>query len=86
LENNKESDMVRHEAAEALGGIATPDVLPHLKFWMNKEDAPLIVRESCQVAIDMWEVRTNITAILLPLVMREQAVREFGRVPVRKWS
>ena len=48
--------MVRHEAAEALGGIATPEVLPHLREWMNKEDAPRVVRESCQVAIDMWEV------------------------------
>jgi HEAT repeats len=57
LENNHESDMVRHEAAEALGGIATPEVLPHLKLWMNKQDAPRVVRESCQVAIDMWEVR-----------------------------
>jgi deoxyhypusine monooxygenase len=48
--------MVRHEAAEALGGIATPEVLPHLREWMNKEDAPRVVKESCQVAIDMWEV------------------------------
>jgi hypothetical protein len=47
--------MVRHEAAEALGGIATPEVLPNLKEWMNREDAPTVVRESCQVAIDMWE-------------------------------
>jgi deoxyhypusine monooxygenase len=57
LRNPKESDMVRHEAAEALGGIATPEVLPHLKEWMAREDAPRVVRESCQVAIDMWEVR-----------------------------
>lgn len=49
--------MVRHEAAEALGGIGTPEVLPHLKEWMAREDAPRVVRESCQVAIDMWEVR-----------------------------
>jgi hypothetical protein len=48
--------MVRHEAAEALGGIATPEVLPHLKEWMTREDSPRVVRESCQVAIDMWEV------------------------------
>jgi deoxyhypusine monooxygenase len=48
--------MVRHEAAEALGGIATPEVLPYLKEWMDREDAPRVVRESCQVAIDMWEV------------------------------
>ncbi|KAG6837193.1 deoxyhypusine hydroxylase [Arthromyces matolae] len=55
LEDAKESDMVRHEAAEALGGIGTPEVLPHLREWMNREDAPRVVRESCQIAIDMWE-------------------------------
>lgn len=56
LQNDNESDMVRHEAVDALGGIATPEVLPHLHEWLNKKDAPLLVRESCQVAIDMWEV------------------------------
>ena len=56
LQDKNESDMVRHEAAEALGGIATPEVVPHLKEWMTREDAPTVVRESCQVAIDMWEV------------------------------
>ncbi|KAJ7259607.1 hypothetical protein B0H12DRAFT_1108825 [Mycena haematopus] len=55
LENAEESEMVRHEAAEALGGIGTPDVLPHLKEWMAREDAPLVVRQSCEVAIDLWE-------------------------------
>ena len=48
--------MVRHEAAEALGGIGTPEVLPYLQEWMKRSDAPQVVRESCQVAIDMWEV------------------------------
>jgi deoxyhypusine monooxygenase len=56
LEDTDEANMVRHEAAEALGGIATPEVLPYLKSWMNREDSPRVVRESCQVAIDMWEV------------------------------
>jgi deoxyhypusine monooxygenase len=60
LQNSNESDMVRHEAAEALGGIATPEVLPHLKEWMTRDDSPTVVRESCQVAIDMWEVRISI--------------------------
>ncbi|KAJ7505200.1 armadillo-type protein [Mycena galericulata] len=55
LQNSQESEMVRHEAAEALGGIGTPEVLPHLKEWMAREDAPLVVRQSCEVAIDMWE-------------------------------
>ena len=48
--------MVRHEAAEALGGIGTPEVLPYLKEYMTREDAPVVVRESCQVALDMYEV------------------------------
>ena len=59
LQDGQESEMVRHEAAEALGGIATPEVLPHLKEWMARPDAPRVVRESCQVAIDMWEVRVE---------------------------
>ncbi|KIP06708.1 hypothetical protein PHLGIDRAFT_128129 [Phlebiopsis gigantea 11061_1 CR5-6] len=59
LENNQESEMVRHEAAEALGGIATPEVLPHLKEWMHREDAPRVVRESCQVALDMYEYENS---------------------------
>lgn len=63
LQNNEESDMVRHEAAEALGGIATPEVLPYLKEWMNRPDAPRVVRESCQIAIDMWEVHLALCLI-----------------------
>jgi len=59
LEDPDESEMVRHEAAEALGNIATPEVLPHLRAWMIKEDAPCVVRESCQVAIDMWEYQNS---------------------------
>lgn len=56
LEDEGENEMVRHEAAEALGGIATEECLPVLKKWMKKEDAPRVVRESCIVAVDMWEV------------------------------
>ncbi|KAJ8487693.1 hypothetical protein ONZ45_g14240 [Pleurotus djamor] len=59
LEDDAESEMVRHEAAEALGGIATPEVLPYLKKWMTRMDAPQVVRESCQVAIDMWEYENS---------------------------
>ncbi|KAH7870870.1 Deoxyhypusine hydroxylase [Lentinula edodes] len=59
LQNSTESDMVRHEAAEALGGIATPEVLPHLKEWVARDDAPVVVRESCQVALDMWEYENS---------------------------
>lgn len=56
LEDEGENEMVRHEAAEALGGIATDECLPVLRKWMIKEDAPQVVKESCVVAIDMWEV------------------------------
>ncbi|KAG2102192.1 ARM repeat-containing protein [Suillus discolor] len=59
LQDASESDMVRHEAAEALGGIATPEVLPHLKEWMTREDSPRVVRESCQIAVDMWEYENS---------------------------
>lgn len=68
LRDAGEEEMVRHEAAEALGGIASdgtdvedgnlPEggVLAILREWAVKEDAPEVVRESCQVALDMWEV------------------------------
>jgi deoxyhypusine monooxygenase len=46
--------MVRHEAAEALGSIATPDVLPALDRF--RAQGPRVVRESCEVALDMYEV------------------------------
>jgi deoxyhypusine monooxygenase len=59
LENDREAAMVRHEAAEALGGIATEAALPVLRRWATKEDAPRVVRESCVVAIDMWEVSVS---------------------------
>jgi len=51
--------MVRHEAAEALGGIATPEVLPHLKEYVAHPSAPAVVRESCQVALDMYEYENS---------------------------
>ena len=58
LEDGREEKMVRREAAEALGGIATDEVLPMLRKWAVKDDAPRVVRESCGcvVAIDTWEV------------------------------
>ena len=37
--------MVPHEAAEAHGGIANPEVLPYLKEYMTQEGAPVMVRE-----------------------------------------
>jgi deoxyhypusine monooxygenase len=56
LRDEEQSDMVRHEAAEALGGIGAPDLKPILEEWAKRQDAPRVVRESCEVALDMWEV------------------------------
>lgn len=57
LRNRDEVSMVRHEAAEALGSIATPECLEILKeFEMDPEP---VVRESCQVARDMYEYETS---------------------------
>ena len=53
LEDKREEGMVCHKAVEALGGIATDEVLPMLQKWAAKDDAPRVVRESCVVAIDM---------------------------------
>ncbi|KAF9284369.1 deoxyhypusine hydroxylase [Mortierella antarctica] len=47
-----EANMVRHEAAEALGSIATPEVYPVLEHFKN--DHERVVRESCVVALDMF--------------------------------
>ena len=53
LRRPHEEDMVRHEAAEALGGIATDECLPVLKEFAARDDVPRVVRESCVVALDM---------------------------------
>lgn len=49
--------MVRHEAAEALGSIATPEVLEVLESY--RQDQEQVVRESCVVALDMYEYETR---------------------------
>lgn len=57
LSNENEEGMVRHEAAEALGSIATDDVLPVLnKFAKDKQN---VVRESALVALDMYEFENS---------------------------
>ncbi|KAG0280073.1 hypothetical protein BGZ95_011374 [Linnemannia exigua] len=47
-----EANMVRHEAAEALGSIATPECYPILEKF--RDDDERVVRESCIVALDMY--------------------------------
>jgi len=57
LARMEEAPMVRHEAAEALGAIATPDVVPVLKMYLN--DPVDVVRESAIVALDMYEYENS---------------------------
>ncbi|CCF58181.1 hypothetical protein KAFR_0E00270 [Kazachstania africana CBS 2517] len=57
LARMEEAPMVRHEAAEALGAIATPDVVPVLKAYLN--DPVDVVRESAIVALDMYEYENS---------------------------
>jgi deoxyhypusine monooxygenase len=57
LENTNEVDMVRHECAEALGSIATDNVLQVLQKYRN--DSQIVVKESCQVALDIYDYETS---------------------------
>ncbi|GMM29782.1 deoxyhypusine monooxygenase [Martiniozyma asiatica (nom. inval.)] len=57
VKRESEEPMVRHEAAEALGSIATDETLPVLKSLLNDKDH--VVRESAVVALDMWEYENS---------------------------
>ncbi|KAJ3054987.1 deoxyhypusine hydroxylase [Rhizophlyctis rosea] len=57
LTNTTEEGMVRHECAEALGSIATPEVFPVLKQFATDEN--IVVRDSCIVGLDMFEHETS---------------------------
>lgn len=58
LSNEGEHAMVRHEAAEALGSIASEELSPYLKEY-QKGDKDAIVRESCDVALDLVDYWNN---------------------------
>ena len=51
LQDLSENPMVRHECAEALGSIATKECLATLEAFLG--DGERVVRESCEVALDM---------------------------------
>mmetsp|Transcript_29946 Transcript_29946/g.46370 ORF Transcript_29946/g.46370 Transcript_29946/m.46370 type:complete len:304 (-) Transcript_29946:33-944(-) len=57
LLNKEENAMVRHEAAEALGAIATSECTDFLKTFV--EDEERVVRESCDIALDMADYFTS---------------------------
>ncbi|KAJ3623928.1 hypothetical protein MTP99_017591 [Tenebrio molitor] len=50
LEDTQQEPMVRHEAAEALGAIASPDTISILEKF--KSDPVIEVAETCQLALD----------------------------------
>lgn len=57
VQRESEAPMVRHEAAEALGAIATQDTFPVLKKLLQDKDQ--VVRDSAVVALDMWEYENS---------------------------
>ncbi|KAK6202752.1 phycocyanin alpha-subunit phycocyanobilin lyase [Scheffersomyces amazonensis] len=57
LKDETQAGMVRHEAAEALGSIATDECLPVLESFLNDKEA--VVRESAIVALDMYEYENS---------------------------
>ncbi|XP_075706504.1 deoxyhypusine hydroxylase isoform X1 [Rhinoderma darwinii] len=57
LDRLEESPMVRHECAEALGSIAQEDCLIALKTHVG--DLEQVVRESCEVALDMYKYENS---------------------------
>ncbi|XP_056132600.1 deoxyhypusine hydroxylase [Lampris incognitus] len=57
LERNGEDPMVRHEAAEALGSIGREDCVAVLQRYRG--DGERVVKESCEVALDMLEYETS---------------------------
>ncbi|KAM7013038.1 deoxyhypusine hydroxylase [Tautogolabrus adspersus] len=57
LERSGENPMVRHEAAEALGSIGQEECLAVLQQY--REDTERVVKESCEVALDMLEYENS---------------------------
>ncbi|XP_022625794.1 deoxyhypusine hydroxylase [Seriola dumerili] len=57
LERSGENPMVRHEAAEALGSIGKDDCLAVLQRYRG--DRERVVKESCEVALDMLEYENS---------------------------
>lgn len=57
LENEAENAMVRHECAEALGSIGQDACMSILQQYC--EDSERVVKESCEVALDMLEYENS---------------------------
>lgn len=57
LKDTSENEMVRHECAEALGAIATDECTSLLTEYLK--DPKRVVKESCEVALDMCEYENS---------------------------
>ncbi len=57
LEDASENNMVRHECAETLGSIGTSECVEILEKYLK--DSEPVVRESCEVALDITEYENN---------------------------
>lgn len=57
LERSCENPMVRHEAAEALGSIGRDECLAVLQRYRGDQER--VVKESCEVALDMLEYENS---------------------------
>ena len=72
LKRPDEIHMVRHEAAEALGSIATPEVMDLLKEF--EHDQEIVVRDSVVIALDMAEYENSGELQYADGLQKEQAV------------
>jgi len=59
IEDNTEHEMVRHEAAEALGAIGTSECVEFLQKYAA--DDTIMLRESCEIALDVVDYWANTT-------------------------
>ncbi len=57
LEDLQEDPMCRHEAAEALGALGDAKSLELLRTFRDREGEEVVVKETCEIAIDRieWE-------------------------------
>ena len=57
LEDLQEDSMCRHEAAEALGALGHASSMDVLKRFRDREGEEVVVKETCEIAIDRieWE-------------------------------
>ncbi|KAG7488029.1 hypothetical protein MATL_G00030640 [Megalops atlanticus] len=73
LERAGENAMVRHECAEALGAIGKEACLQTLQ--RHREDRERVVKESCEVALDMYEYENSTQFQYADGLLRAQSVQ-----------